>query len=127
MSTSTIDRDWLNVGAGFTGDENKGRERVSAEIQKLTWKDVPQDGSPLSLPFSPGEGIKAAIEQLEIPKVQRVATDGYLQWPDGPETAHYSIYGIEGLYRDYRVQLFILDTGTGLIPLAADKYPREES
>jgi hypothetical protein len=127
-TTTTPQRDWMNVGAEYTGEENDGRRRVERQIGGLTWRDVPQDGSPLSLPFSPG----AAIEQLRLPRVQRVATDGYLEWPDfpgddenPPEHAHYSIYGIECLYRDYRVRVYLLDSGTGLTPLAADRWPRD--
>lgn len=127
-ATSTLGppvaRDWMNIGAEFTGEEHRGRERVEEQIAALTWTDVPQDGSPVSVAFMPGEAIKAAIAELRLPKVQRIAINGYLQWPDGPETAHFSIYGIECLYRDYRVRLYVLDSGTGLTPLAADRWHR---
>lgn len=115
-----FERTWTDTGAEYTGDVD--RARVEQQIDALEWKQV-FDG--MSLPFSPGEAIKAVIAELELPKVSQIAHNGYLTWPDGPETAHYSVYGIEANYRNGRARVYVLDTGTSCIPLASDFWPEE--
>jgi hypothetical protein len=124
-------RDWLDLGAeyheGETGRFGQSRPRVEAAIAALTWKPVPAGADGMRLPMSPGLAIEACIEQLKLPKVSAVAHDGYLQWPDGPETAHFSILGIEANYSNGRARVYVLDTGTGCTPLAADFWASEEA
>lgn len=112
-------REWLNIGAAYWVPY---QTRIEAEIAGLTWKAVPEDGE-LSLPMSPGLGIQACITELELPKVSAVAHNGYIQVPDGPETAHYSIYGIEANYKDGRARVYVIDAGTQLVPIAVDFEP----
>ncbi|GAH03632.1 unnamed protein product, partial [marine sediment metagenome] len=59
------------------------------------------------------------IKQLRIPHVSRV---GY-----SPALAPYGLYGIEGNYKNGRVQLFVIDHGDAITPLFADFVPREKS
>lgn len=116
-------RNWTTVGAEYHEGETRfgeSRSRVERAIAKLKWKPVPD-----SLPMMPGLGIKAAIKELRLPKVSKVAINGYLQMPDGPESAHYAIYGIEANYANGRARIYVLDTGTGLVVLASDFWEKE--
>lgn len=132
--TATVERNWTEVGAKFTGPDD--RERVERAFAGLTWEDLPADGSPLEMGFMPGEAIKACIRELGLPKVSMVAADGYLSWPDvvdghpaiagyQPETAHYAVYGIEANYKQGRVRVYLLDSGTEILPLLTELYRGE--
>ena len=115
-----MQRTWTKVGAEYTGGDD--RARVEAEIDQLDWKGIPEGGT-VSAPFMPGEGIKALISELALPRVSLIAWNGYLRYPDPPESAHYGLYGIECRYSNGRARVYALDSGTGLTPLASDFWP----
>lgn len=120
-------RDWLSIGAEYHEGETRlgdNRRRVVRAIAGLEWQPVPEDGT-LSVAMMPGLAIQECIAQLGLPRVSAVATNGYLTMPDGPETAHYSVYGIEANYANGRARVYVLDTGGGVTPLAADFWEKE--
>jgi hypothetical protein len=43
-----------------------------------------------------------------------------LEYPDGPETAAYTVLGVEANYTDGRARLYVLDIGVAAVPLASD-------
>lgn len=128
------EREWAEVGTKFIRQsiETSGRYPwnddvllalrvlIDAQIDALKW--VEPEGN---FPMSPGLFLQHVIEELNIPRVTAVAHNGVLELPDGPETATYSICGIEGNYRNGRVRLYILDSGTGGYPLATDVWSTE--
>lgn len=113
-------RNWTTIGAEYIDGEFRGRpnrERIEEQIDALDWKDATPT---MSLPMSPGLALEACIEQLNLPRVSKIAHNGYLQYPDGPETAHFSLYGIEANYSNGPARVYVLDTGTECIPLASE-------
>ncbi len=100
----TYREDWLSVGR----EEWAGtQDRIRAAAAALEWRLLPVEDAPAM----PGLGIKAAIEQLRLPRVSRVA------WSS--ELAPYGFYGIEANYRNGRVQVFIVDRGTECLPVVS--------
>lgn len=110
--TAPTRRDYTKVGERFD------REKFEAAAANLTWVSPP----PAELAMIPALGISKAIEELRIPKVSALASDGMFEEPDGEEMAYYSVYGIEGNYKNARVRILIADTGTELIPVAMDVW-----
>jgi hypothetical protein len=96
--------DWTEVGR----EEWEGvQDRIRAAAAAMEWRPLPIEDAPAM----PGLGIMAAIEQLRLPKVSRVA------WSS--ELAPYGLYGIEANYSNGRVQVFIVDRGTDLVPVVS--------
>ena len=118
------ERTWTTVGAKYTTPERC--PDVLRAIASLQWHEV-GDGD-LELPALPGLAIKACIRQLSLPRVSQVAWNGAaasVDWydPKRREGEHYSIYGIEMNYDNGRARLYVIDTGTGAVPLASDFWP----
>jgi len=102
--------DWMK-----NANEHNGTDQQKATIQKaaadLEWLAMPKKGESLSLPMMPGEGIKAAIVELKIPKVSHIAI--------GNDLAPYGFYGIRASYKNADVEVFLIDAGTYMAPLCA--------
>jgi hypothetical protein len=118
------ERTWTTVGAKYTTPER--RPDVLRAIASLEWHEV-GDGN-LELPALPGLAIEACIRQLSLPRVSQVAWNGAaasVDWydPKRREGEHYSIYGIEMNYDNGRARVYVIDTGTGVLPLASDFWP----
>lgn len=122
MTTTDYTRTWTQVGAAdvigkrLEGGGRVTRPAVERAIEALSWIDVPESDE-LSLSMIPGEGIKAAIKELRIPKVTQIAISHDL--------APYGLYAIEGNYKNGRAVVYVVDLGSNLIPVASDFYPKE--
>lgn len=119
-----MERSWLSIGDEFVAKVGGGQDGVAAAIDGLEWIDIPEDGS-LTVAFSPGYAIKAAIREFGLPAVRRVAPYGGFSIPDadGGDGFYPALYGIEANYANGRARIFLLDTGTGLTPLCSDFEP----
>jgi hypothetical protein len=107
-------RTFTTIGSEYT----KGREdQFSAIFDSLKWEPVTG-----SKPFAQGEAIKAAIQQLRIPKVSEVALHGVWEDP-GERGSAYGVYGIRGHYKNGTAEVFIIDSGVGITVLCSDLYP----
>jgi hypothetical protein len=118
------ERTWTTVGAKYTTP--KRRPGVLRAIASLQWHEVGDED--LELPAVPGLAIKACIRQLSLPRVSQIAWTGAaasVDWydPKRREGEHYSIYGIEMDYDNGRARVYVIDTGTGAVPLASDFWP----
>lgn len=89
----------------------KVAEAYSQDIQglithwcdQMEWQEMlPPPG--LSVGMMPGLGIKAAIQQLRLPKVSHVAISNAM--------APYGLCGIRCRYKDGPAEIFLLDIGT---------------
>jgi hypothetical protein len=105
-------RNWTKVGADHS------RTAVERAILTLEWREIPKEGT-LEAPMGPGEGIKAAIRELKIPRVSHVA------WSN--QMAPYGFYGIRGHYPNGDAEVYIVDEGTHLSPVCSDFHPKGES
>ncbi len=102
-----MDRNWTKVGEEHT----KGKQdQIAKIIERMQWQPIPCE-----MGIMPGEGIKAAIKQLRIPKVTRVAVSS--------EMAPYGFLGIEGNYTNGRARICLVDEGIGVTPIVTDLYP----
>jgi hypothetical protein len=112
-----MERTWLEVGKDYTS--GKDRDRVAAAIEALQWRPPTGEG-----PMSPVLMLQAVVSELRLPKVSAIAWGGgeanVLEYPDGPDTATYSVLGVESNYTNGRARLYVLDTGVGAVPLASD-------
>ena len=127
QATDDYARTWTQTGAPYTTPER--RPDVLAAIAALEWTAIP-DGDSLTLPFLPGEGIKAVIAELQLPKVSALAWNGVVDWPaaqPGGDREHYAVYGIEANYKNGRARVYVLDTGTQLLPVASDFWPEQRA
>ncbi len=114
------ERTWTHIGSAYTSGDDRGR--AERAIMGLRWQSA---GG--SHPAMPGMGISAAIEQLRLPKVDEIAYNGgYIQYPDGGETCHGSIYGIQCHYSNGRVRVYVLDIGSEIIVLATELRKADE-
>lgn len=116
-------RTWTKVGTEVAGNEledgaSLDRATVMLAIDNLEWRAIPKGGT-LEAPFMPGEGIKAAIKELRIPKVSHVA------WSH--ELAPYGFYGIRGHYTNGDAEVYIVDLGTHLVPVCSDFHEHAEA
>jgi hypothetical protein len=107
-----MNRTWTETGK----KEGFDRARVEAAIESINWREIPK-GRSVEAPMMPGEGIKAAIQQLRIPKVSHIA------WSS--ELAPYGFYGIRGHYSNGDAEIYIADMGTHLTPLCSDFHSKE--
>ena len=96
--------DWTNVGRE---EWDGAQDRIRAAAAALEWRALPIEGAPMM----PAEGIKAAIRELRLPRVSLAG------WSS--ELAPYGFYGIEANYSNGRVQVFIVDRGTDLVPVVS--------
>jgi hypothetical protein len=106
-----MNRTWTETGK----KEGFDRTRVEAAIRLMNWREIPKGGS-VEVPMMPGDGIKAAIQQLRIPKVSHIA------WSS--ELAPYGFYAIRGHYSNGSAEIYIADMGTHLTPLCSDFHPK---
>jgi hypothetical protein len=115
---SAQERTWLSVGAELV--QRLEQEAVEREVETMEWQELPAGGS-LTVGFMPGEAIKAAIAELELPRVSAIAISSF-ERPD----FYPGFYGIEANYANGRARVYVLDTGTMLTPLLSDFWPAEE-
>jgi hypothetical protein len=118
------ERTWTTVGAKYTTP--KRRPDVLRAIASLEWHEMGDED--LELPAVPGLTIKACIRQLSLSRVSQIAWHGAaatVDWYDPKRRGgeHYSIYGIEMNYDNGRARVYVIDTGTGAVPLASDFWP----
>lgn len=107
-------RDWLSIGLRFEAQ----RDQVEAAIDGLRWQ------TEKSTAMVPGLAINALIREFRLPKVSRYAVNGTIQAPDPPEgLATYSVYGVEASFSNGRARLYVVDTGSELVPVCADFWP----
>ena len=66
----------------------------------------------------PGMVINKMIQELRIPKVSAIAISNDL--------APYGFYGIEGHFKNGRVRIYFIDSGTVMTPVASDHWPAPE-
>lgn len=109
-------RTWTKTGEKFIGtpiDDGLlyGRDAVVRAIKKLEWKALPQ-----TMSMTEGFGIRAAIEQLKIPKPSHVASSH--------ELAPYGFYGIRAHYPKGDAEIFLVDTGTEIVCVCSDFEPK---
>ena len=122
----TMQWNWTDIGKEYVGSKDRPatetskprwtQETVKAAIRNITWHDVPTDGTVVSLPMMPGEGIKSMIKEFHIPKVSRV---GYAH-----DLAPYGLLAVEGNYANGTAQIYAVDSGTELIPLVTTLTPK---
>ncbi len=102
-------RHWTDIGTPNV-EALGGQAQISAAIERIVWHPV---GTPA--PFSQGYAIRAAIQEFRMPRVT--------QWGDTHALAPYGLLGVEALYRNGRVRLYLLDTGSDAVPLCTDLLP----
>lgn len=119
-----MERNWTETGVELV-ERVGGREAVEAEIDRLEWEDVPEEGS-LTVGFMQGHAINACVKELRLPNVKRVATHGgFSIMPADAELDgfHPGFYGMECDYSNGRARVYVLDTGTVIQPLVSDFWP----
>jgi len=100
---------------GHEDGANLSRAAVERAIRTIEWREIPKGGS-LEAPAMPGLGIKAAIQELRIPKVSHIAWSNQL--------APYGFYGIRGHYSNGDAEVYIIDAGDHLTPVCSDFTPK---
>lgn len=116
---NTLKTDWTEVGREYL-QTPEDKEKVLSEAKRLQWKEI-EEG--LTVGLCPGSAIKNAIKELRIPKVDRIAIGGGFGLSKEPEAA-YGFYGIQGNYKNARVEIFILDDGCSCTPLFMQVYSK---
>jgi hypothetical protein len=118
------ERTWTGVGSRYT--TAKRRPDILRAIASLEWQDATGQDA-VELPMMAGLAIKTFMKEMRMPPVSRLAWHGAnntLCWRDGHGKAqHYSLYGIEAMYGNVRVRVYIIDVGTATVPLASDLWP----
>ena len=102
-----MQRTWTAVGQEHSDGKH---DELGEMFERLEWREIP-----CTMAMMPGDAIKAAITQLRIPKVSHVACSN--------ELAPYGLEGIIGHYRGGTVKIYLIDTGTEVLPLASDFIP----
>lgn len=98
--------DWTETGK----EHSEGnRDKIKTVISRMVWHKM-ADMVGVQVAMMPGEGIKAAIKEFGIPKVSAISYDCH-------EMAPYGFYGIEGNYKNAKVQIFIMDEGASMVPV----------
>lgn len=122
--TATDRRQWSEAGALYyddrnpwTGEENR-REEIVRAAETLTWHEL----SPgLEGPMSPMLTLRAVVEAMGPGAwdfTSRVAWSGEpIEFPDGPETATYSLVGVECKSKTGTTRFVFLDTGLSAVPM----------
>jgi hypothetical protein len=117
------DRTWTEIGERYIESEER-REEIVRVAATLNWHELDERGH-IRGPMSPVLLLKEIIEQMEFPKVTSVAWGGdAIVYPDGPEHAYYSLVGVESHYSNADVRCYLLDIGTGAVPLFMDIVDR---
>jgi len=128
MNGEPTRRDWMKVGQKYYENRQPELERA---IRSLKWIVLDYDNPP-SLPMSQGLGLKHAIAELRLPKVDMIAWNGgYFEFPDGPGFPHAmdskgygTILGIQAHCKDCDVRVYLLNHGDGITPLACDVWEK---
>jgi hypothetical protein len=112
-----VTRTWTTIGAEVVGVALEDgtaldRQRLEAAIAGLEWRSAG-----VELPMMPGQMVLATVRQLRIPKVSAVAISS--------ELAPYGLYGVEGNYANGRARIYVVDQGTGAVPVASDFWPTQ--
>ena len=102
-----VERTWTNVGGKWVADGD--RPRVLRYIERMTWEGV--EGNK---PMMPALGIKAAIKELRIPRVDLIAISA--------DMAPYGLYGIQAHYTNGRVRVYLVDSGCGVTPIMSERW-----
>jgi hypothetical protein len=106
-----MQRTWTTVASKYNRTPSQ-RAALSRVFDRLTWKKPEGEFA-----MAPAVAIESAIQQLRIPKVSAIATDGvYMD--------RYGVYGIEGNFKNGRARIYLLDKGTGVTVLASDFEPK---
>jgi hypothetical protein len=127
-----VSRTWTEVGEQlFDADRANreghlyaaGRGTVAAAIERLDWVDVPDDGTAIRMPFSPGEGIKSLMSGIGLHNPRRIAWSGGVPVRDDVEHARseYGLYGVEVPAKGGLLRVFAVDRGTDLFVVAFDE------
>lgn len=102
---------WLNVGKEHTEGQEERLEKI---FDAVDWLDIVEHKTTA---MCPAMGISETIKQLNMHKVTHYAVSH--------ECAPYGMYGIKAHYINMDVDLFVLDTGTEIIPLATHETEKE--
>lgn len=115
-----MQRNWTTVGAE-TVERAGGQEAVETAIAGLEWTTETR------VAFMPGAAINAAIEQLELPRVSRIALSAIEVPPASMEEDGFypGFYGIECSYGNGLARVYVLDTGTSIDVACTDFYDAE--
>jgi hypothetical protein len=105
-------RNWTEIGAEFD------RAIVERAIAVLDWQKLPIETGMMQ-----GEGIKAAIRMLGIPRVSHVAVGTINNGK--AEGGLCFFYGIRGHYENGDADVFIVDRGSDMIPVCSDFTSKE--
>jgi hypothetical protein len=109
-----MERNWTSVGAEHNGTDSQ-RVRLAAMFDRLEWKPIVA-GEQVAM--MPALGIRAAIDELRIPKASHYAISN--------EMAPYGLYGIWGHYKNGCAEVYVCDEGTRLVVLASDFHPNND-
>ena len=113
---------WTTVGVEFVGEEKHEyegehswtKDQILKAIEKIEWFDA---SIPQELPAIPGMAIQDTVEQLQIPRVQRI---GHCS-----ELAPYGLIGITGQYKDGLADIYAIDNGCKITPVLSVFTPKE--
>lgn len=96
---------YTNVGKPFIEPD-----AIKTAVLAIEWKEAP-----ITMGFSQGYAIREAIKEFKVPDVSHVGESIAL--------AKYGFYGIRGHYSNGIVQLYFLDIGTAIVPVATELIP----
>lgn len=114
-----MQRIWTDIGARYTqaaeleldrGSVKNPRAVIEQAIEAMRWTPWPTE-----LPMFSGTAIRAAIQRLELRGPSRVGIS--------QELAPYALYGIETHIGTGNAVVYLLDTGSDLVPVAWDVTP----
>jgi len=97
---------FFNIGKSIGTDE----EYIKNQIDSLEWVELKKGDR---LPLGQGMAIQGTIDEFKIPNVSHVAIHGNLD--------NLGFYGIRGHYKNGTFNIFIVDTGTAIIPIAGQE------
>lgn len=97
--------DWTPVGKEYTKDKE---DSFVKKFTNCEWKEISPEGNTEAM--MPAMGISEAIEQLNIPKVSHYAISN--------ECAPLGLYGVRGHYKNADVDIFLVDAGSSISPVA---------
>jgi len=101
--------EFIEIGKKHT----QGNEEIVKEnILSAEWEAVEKGKS---YPFSQGMAIDEAIKQFRIPKVTHVSLYGVF--------SGLGLYGIRAHYKDEEVDIFFVDDGVSITPIASHRKP----
>jgi hypothetical protein len=109
-----MERTWTQIGKQHNTGSARGH--LEALISKMQWTPAAehrQEG------MMPAMGISEAIKQLRLPKVTDYAITG-------SDIPCFGLYGIRCHYKNGMAQVYVMDLGSELIPVASDFWPKTE-